>query len=130
MNRFLILAALFAAPAPAQAPPAPGTRQIKIDVSPAGQIVLKKYLGTRDPFIVQRIEQLRGVAQQMQVLSSAPRLDLVRLEALMRQQEALEGTIKRRGNDRTLAMLRELSDADRTKFVRSFRPMAKPPGAQ
>lgn len=130
MTRFLILLAALAAPAAAQTPP-PGTRQVKIDVSPAGQAVLKKYLGVRDPGVAPLVEQLRAVTRQMNALADAPRLDLARLQALMRQQEQADAAIKRRGNDRTLAMLRELSEADRLKFLRSFRAAqaaARPPG--
>lgn len=116
----VLLLATLAAPLAAQAPP-PGARQIKIDVSPAGQAVLKKYMGGRDPAINERLQRVRAIAQQMGALSNAPRLDLVRLQALMRQQEALQADIQRRGNDRTLAMLRELSEADRIKFLRGFR---------
>ena len=133
MSRLLLLAlGSLAATAAAQAP-APAPRQIRIDVSPAGEVVVKRYLGTRDPFIVQRLEQLRGLAQQIASLANAPKLDLARLQALMRQQEALQAAVQRRGNDRTLAMLRELSENDRIKFARSFRspqPAAKPPGGQ
>ena len=129
MIRFLAPLALLAAPAFAQAPQ-PVTRQIKIDVSPAGQAVIKKYLlGAQDPFIVQRVQQLRTNAQQSVALADAPTLDLVRLESLLRQKEALQTAIQRRGDDRTLAMLKELPEADRIKFLRSLRaaqPVATP----
>ena len=130
MIRSALLLALLAAPVAAQAPP-PGTRQVKLDVSPAGQAVLRKYMGGRDPAINERAQRIRAIAQQMGALSNAPRLDLVRLQALMRQQEALQADLQRRANDRTLAMLRELSEADRVKFLRGFRAAqaaAKPPG--
>lgn len=128
MIRLLAPLALLAAPALAQAPQ-PVTRQIKIDVSPAGQAVLKKYLGAQDPFIVQKIQQLRANQQASVALADAPTLNLVRLEALMREKEALQTAVQRRGDDRTLQMLKELPEADRTKFLRSLRnaqPAAKP----
>lgn len=131
----LVVIAALATSAAAQAPqaPPPGTRQVRIDLSPAGQTIAKKYLAAPDPVIVERVSQLRGVAQQIAALSNAPKLDLVRLQALLRQQETLQASVQRRGNDRMLAMLRELSEADRLKLVRSFKvaqPSAKPPGAQ
>lgn len=128
----LVALATLSGSAVAQTPP-PGQVQVKIDVSPAGQAVLKKYLGVRDPVVVQHVEQLRAVGQQIGTLANAPRLDLGRLQALMRQQEAIGAAIQRRTNDRTLAMLGELSEADRLKFVRSLRDAragAKPPTAR
>lgn len=121
----LVLAAL-GAPAFAQAPPQ--NRQVRIDVSPAGQAVIKKFLGTRDPAIVRQMGELQSLAQQMVALSNAPQLDLARLQTLMRRQEGIEAAIRRRGNDRMIAMLTALSPADRVKFVRSMRgarPAAK-----
>ena len=95
--------------------------------------MLKRYLGTPDPAVAQQLQQLRDAGRQVAALAEAPRLDLVRLQALLRQQEATEAAIRRRGNDRTIAMLRELSEADRLSFVRSFRAgqaMAKPPAGK
>lgn len=122
MSRLLALSALatMSVSAGAQTPP-PGTRQVKIDVSPAGETVLKKYLGVRDPAIGPILDQLRAVSQQIAGMANTPKLDLVRLRALMRRQESLQAAVQRRGNDRTLAMLSELSEADRVKFLRSFR---------
>ena len=121
MSRAALLAlALLTAPALAQTPP-PGARQIRLDVSPAGQAVLKKYLSTPDPVVAQQARQLQGLGQQLEGIASAPTLDGARLRAVMRQQEAVEATIKRRNNERMVAMLGELSAADRIKFVRSFR---------
>lgn len=133
MRGFAALLALAAAGAAAAQAPAPGQRQVKINVSPAGQAVLKRYLGTPDPAVARQLQQLRDAGRQVAALADAPRLDLVRLQALLRQQEATEAAIRRRGNDRTIAMLRELSEADRLSFVRSFRAgqaMAKPPAGK
>ena len=121
MSRLLALAvAILSAPALAQTPP-PGARQVKIDVSPAGQMVLKKYLGVRDPALVPLVEQLGAVSRQMAGLADSPRAGLARLRALMRRQEGIQVAIQRRGNDRTLAMLGELSEADRVRFLRSLK---------
>lgn len=128
MSKVFALLALAALGAPAFAQAPPQNRQVRIDVSPAGQAVIKKFLGTRDPAIVQQMGQLQSLAQRMVALSNAPQLDLARLQALMRQQEGIEAAIRRRGNDRMIAMLTALSPADRVKFVRSMRgaqPAAK-----
>jgi hypothetical protein len=121
----LLVLALLAGSATAQTPPS-GGRQIRLDVSPAGQAVLKKYLATPDPVVQQQAHQLQGLGQQLEGIASAPTLDGARLRAVMRQQEAVEAAIKRRNNDRMVSMLGELSAADRIKFVRSFRVRPAP----
>ena len=123
------LAILLAAPSVAQTPP-PGTRQVKIDVSPAAQAVLKKYLGVPDPGMRPLAEQLAATSREMAAMADSPRLDLTRVQALMRKQENLQAALTRRGNDRTLAMLKELPESDRLKFLRSLRaarPGSPPP---
>ena len=119
--RALVLAALIGAvAAPVAAQQAPQQRQIKLDVSPAGQAVMKKYLGSPDPQAQALVKQMQGVVGQLRALPKAPKLDLARMQALMRQQETLESQLRRRSNDRTLAMLREMSEADRLKFLRGL----------
>ena len=110
------LAAALAMPAAAQQQRA----QVKLDVSPAGQAVMKKYLGSPDPQTQGLAKQLQGVVGQLRTLPRAAKLDLPRMQALMRQQETLEAQLRRRTNDRTIAMLREMSEADRLKFLRSL----------
>lgn len=111
---------LLAAPSVAQTPP-PGTRQIKLDVSPAGQAVLKRYLGAPDPGMRPLAEQMAAVSRQMVALADGQRLDLARVQVLLRRQESLQAAMVRRSNDRTLAMLTALPEPDRLKFLRSLR---------
>lgn len=110
-------AALVATPVVAQQPKG---RTVKLDVSPAAEAVIKKWMGSRDPVIDKSVRELGSVMQQLRALPSAPRLDLARMTALMRRQEALEAQIRTRGNNRTLAMLREMPEGDRMKFLRSM----------
>lgn len=120
----------------AQGPPLRNARapQPASAVSLAGQAIANKYIFGRDPFIQQRLQRLRANSQAMAALTEAPRLDLLRLRLLMREQERLQAEIKRRADDRSLAMLGEMSEADRIRMVRvsraAQRPMAKPPGAR
>lgn len=117
----LVLAALIAAVAsPIAAQQAPQQRQVKLDVSPAGQAIIKKYMGSPDPQAQAMLKQLQATVTQIRTLPQAPKLDLARMQTLMRQQESLEGQLRRRGNDRTIAMLREMSEADRLKFLRGL----------
>lgn len=127
----LVLAALIAAVAsPIAAQQAPQQRQVKLDVSPAGQAIMKKYMGSPDLPAGALVKQLQATVAQMRALPQAPKLDLARMQALMRQQESLEAQLRRRGNDRTLAMLRELSEADRLKFLRSLAAAGQQAAAQ
>lgn len=123
MRAFAILTLALATAGVAQTP-RPAPRQVRINVSPAGEAVLRRYFSTRDPAIVRDADQLRALGQQMATLAGAPRIDLTRLRALYRQVEAVQADAQRRGNDRTLAMLGELSEADRVTFVRSMRGAA------
>ena len=122
MRGFAALLALAAVAAPTVPAGAQQTaqRQVKLDVSPAGQAIMKKYLGARDPGIDGLLKQLQGVVGQLRQLPRAQKLDLARMQGLMRQQETLQSQISRRNNDRTLAMLREMSEVDRLKFLRGL----------
>ena len=121
MIRLLLAGALVALAAPVAAQQPAPQRQIKLDVSPAGQAVMKRYIGTGDPQAQALMKQLQGVVGQLRALPKAPKLDLARMQTLMRQQEAIETQLRRRSNDRTLAMLREMTEADRLKFLRGLQ---------
>lgn len=113
----LIALAALAVPAAAQQPQ---QRRVQLDVSPAGQAVMKKYLGAPDPQTQALAKQLQGTVGQLRQLPRAAKLDLPRMQALMRQQESIEAQLRRRTNDRTIAMLREMSEPDRLKFLRGL----------
>ncbi len=121
MIRILLAGALVALAMPAAAQQAAPQRQVKLDVSPAGQAIMKRYLGAPDPQVQALMKQLQGTVGQLRQLPQAPKLDLARMQALMRQQETLETQLRRRGNDRTMAMLREMSESDRLKFLRGLQ---------
>lgn len=120
----LLLAAGAQTPAKPAARPAAKTAagasrtQMHFDVSPAGQAVMKKYLGVPDPAFVALAKQLQEVAVQVKGLGAAPKLDMGRLEQLLRQQEQLQAQMRKRSDDRLLAMLGEMSEADRLGFAR------------
>lgn len=130
MKRLLLAAVLVAVAAPVAAQQAPKPGQIKLDVSPAGQAIMKKYLGAPDPEAQALIKQMQGVVGQLRALPGQPKLDLARMQALMRQQESLEAQLRRRSNDRTIAMLRELSEPDRLKFMRGLAAAGQQAAAQ
>jgi len=86
-------------------------------LSPAGQAAVTKYLGAPDPQIESMGRQMQNAAAQVRTLSTAPKIDLVKLEAAVHQQERLESAIRVRANSRMLALLKVLSDADRVAFL-------------
>lgn len=123
----LIALAVPAAPQ-ASTPPAAARGQVWLNISPAGQAIAKKYLGTPDPEMVQLAQRGAGLAQKIRALSAAKTLDMVQLATLIRQQETLQSAMRKRSNDRMLAMLGEMNEADRISFVRGIAT-AQPPKA-
>ena len=120
MRGLLAAAALLTALAGPAAAQAPNRTTVHMDVSPAGQAVIKKWMTGRDPQIEASVKQLRDVATQLRAMPNQPKVDLARMTALMRRQEALEAAIRTRSNNRTLGMLRELPEGDRIKFLRGI----------
>lgn len=94
--------------------------QVRLNLSPAGEAVAKRYLGTPDPKVKVLAERMGEVLRQQRALVAAPKFDLVRLAALLRQREQLQGQMMRVSNDRLLEMLRQLSEADRVAFARGM----------
>ena len=102
--------------------------QIKLNLSPAGEAVAKRYLGGPDPQIQAMAKQLAEIMQQQRALVTAPRLDLARFTALMRKREQLQGQMTRRSNDRMLQLLGELNEADRIALLRGLSNPVPAPG--
>jgi len=120
-----LLLTLAAAGEPQAAKPATQVQQ-KLPangLSPAGQAAVSKYLGAPDPQIETMGRQMQNAAAQVRTLSTAPKIDLVKLEAAVHQQERLESAIRVRANSRMLALLKVLSDADRVNFLRGMAEM-------
>lgn len=106
------------------------TMQLRLDLSPAGQAVAKRYLGTPDPQAQALAARVAEVGRRQKAMVAAPRLDLVQFAASLRQQEQLQGQMMRMANDRMLRMLRELSEPDRVAMLRGLSnptPVPAPP---
>jgi hypothetical protein len=107
-----------------QAPPAaakPAARRIE-GVSDAGNAIFAKAQSTPDPDLIALVRQQRTVRDQLSAAALQTKVDVERVEELLRKSEELQGQIRTRNNDRMLAVLRELPEADRSAFLRGVLP--------
>lgn len=132
MTRRMIGAALAAAVGMAAVPAtAQQKAQVRLNLTPAGQAVAKRFMGAPDPQLVAMNQRAVAVVQRQKALIAAPRLDLVQFAAVLRQREQLQSQIMRHSNDRMLKMLGELSEADRVAMMRGMsNPIITPAPAR
>ncbi|WP_294395124.1 hypothetical protein [uncultured Sphingomonas sp.] len=105
------------APAATPAKQAPAPRRIE-GMSDAGNAVFAKAQGVPDPDLLALVRQQRQVRDQLSAAALASSVNVDRVEELLRKSEDLQGQIRQRNNDRMLAVLRELPEADRGPFLR------------
>ena len=89
-------------------------------------MIAKRYLSTPDPQAKALAARANDLTQRQRALIAAPKLNLAQFTAVLRQQEQLRGQIVRMANDRMLKMLGEMSEPDRTAFMRG---LSNPPPA-
>ena len=65
----------------------------------------------------------------MQLLANAPKIDLVKLEELIKKQESLQSDIRQRTDARMLALVKALPEADRSTFLKGLQPQRAPAAA-
>jgi hypothetical protein len=99
----------------AQQPPTP--KRIE-GVSEAGNALFAKAQSAPDPAMVTLVRQQRQLRDQLNAAGLAAKVDPDKVEALLRQSEEVAGQIRTRNNDRLLAVLRALPEADRAPFLR------------
>jgi hypothetical protein len=105
-------AAVATAPAPAA-----GRRSIKL--SPQGTGVVKQWAAQKDPGLQMLVQQQRDIRSQMETLVNAPKIDVARLEDLMKK---LQSDIRQRTDARMLALVKALPEADRSIFLKGILP--------
>jgi uncharacterized membrane protein len=109
--------AVAAAPAAAAQPPAakrfPG-------VSDAGNAILAKAQATPDPQLQAIGRQSKAAHDQLVSAVMAPVIDLDKVTAAMRAEEAVQAQLRTHSNDRLLAVLKQLSSDDRDTFLRTL----------
>ena len=106
-----------AAPAGAAQPPAP--RRFP-GVSDAGNAILAKAQTTPDPQLQAIGRQGKVAHDQLVSAVMAPVIDLDRVTAAMRAEEAAQAQLRTHNNDRLLAVLKQLSTDDRDTFLRTL----------
>jgi hypothetical protein len=125
MKALLPLALLLAAtPGLAQQPPAqprPAPRQID-GMSEAGNAIFAKAQAAPDPQLLALVRQQRVLRDQLAAAALQTTVDVDRIGALLRKAEDVQSQIRARNNDRMLAVLTQLPDADRSIFLRGVLP--------
>jgi hypothetical protein len=121
----MVLGAVLA-PLALQAAPA---ARVNVPLSPAGQAVAKKYLGSPDPQAQAIARQMQASAGKVRALAAAPKLNMAQLAALIGEQQRLQAALRKRSDDRVMAMLDEMGEADRLAFVRGMTAPRQPAGA-
>lgn len=114
--------AVMAAPATVVQPPVPKRFP---GVSDAGNAVLAKAQTTPDPQLQALAKQQRAAHDQLMSAVMAPVIDVEKVTAAVRQEEAAQAQARAHSNDRLLAVLKQLPDDDRGTFLRTLM-MSRP----
>ncbi|MDB5687514.1 MAG: hypothetical protein JWR77_2103 [Rhizorhabdus sp.] len=138
MIRFSLLATILLPSALlAQTVAAPKPTPVKIVAGPQraplsdeGRTIAAKIYGTPDPRSQQIAADLAALRAERTAMVAVSPIDLDRLEAVLRKEEALLAEARTRANDRLMTLLRALPEADRIITVQNMaippKPAAKP----
>ncbi len=113
-------------PAPVKLVPGP----VRAPLSDEGRSVAAKVYGTPDPRSQQLVAELAALRAERAVLTAVAPIDLDRLEALLRKEEALQAESRTRANDRLMTLLRALPEPDRVIMLQNMAIPAKAAGAK
>lgn len=130
MKELTILAALFVAGAAQAVTPVPSTpaaakpqaapaapRKIP-GVSDEGNAILAKAQVAPDPQLQGIGRQLKAAHDQLVSAVMAPVIDVDRITAALRSEEAAQALARTHNNDRLIAVLKQLPDEDKGTFLR------------
>ena len=134
MKALLPITFLLAGAAVAQVPPvqgrpgaaAPVQRKIP-GVSDAGMAILDKAQAAPDPQLSGLIRQQRSVHDQLMAAVMAPKIDVDKVAAILKQSETLQDQLHLRSNDRLTAAVRMLPEEDRGPFLRALMTQSGAP---
>jgi uncharacterized membrane protein len=129
----LMLVAAVASPAVTiKAPPVQLVESAKrIPMSDEGRAIAAKMYSTPDSRTAQITSDLVALRTERAQMIVTPPVDIDRLEALLRKEEALTAEARVRADDRLLVLLRALPEADRAIMLQNLLnaqkvPVAKP----
>ena len=89
-------------------------------VSDEGNAILVKAQTTPDPQLQAIGKQAKAAHDQLVSAVMAPVIDLDKVTAAMRAEEAIQGQLRTHSNDRLLAVLKQMSSDDRGTFLRTL----------
>ena len=121
----LCASAAQAVPVPATAPttakPQPPVAAKRFPgVSDEGNAILAKAQAAADPQLQTIGKQAKAAHDQLVSAVMAPVIDLDKVTAAMRAEEAVQGQLRTHNNDRLLAVLKQMSADDRGTFLRTL----------
>lgn len=117
--------ALPVATAPAAQAPAPKRFP---GVSDAGNAALAKAQTTPDPQLQTLSRQVRAAHDQLMTAIMAPAIDIDKVTAALRQEEAAQAQLRTHNNDRLITVVKQLPEDDRGTFLRTLI-LSRRPGA-
>lgn len=138
----LVAGAAHAAPAPkpvigaptsSAAAQAPATKRFP-GVSDEGNAILAKAQATPDPQQQTINRELKAAHDQVIAAVMAPVIDVDKVSAAIRAEEAAQAQARTHNNDRLISVLKQLPDDDKGTFLRTLvlsrqqRPAAPPSG--
>jgi len=112
-------AAQAAAPAAAPATQAPTPKRFA-GVSDEGNAALAKAQTTPDPQLQTLVRQVRTAHDQLTTAVMAPVIDVDKVTAAIRQEEVAQAQLRTHNNDRLIAVVKQLPEADRGVFLRTL----------
>jgi hypothetical protein len=123
-----------AAASPAAAPKAPPVQLVesakRIPMSDEGRAIAARMYNTPDPRSAEVAGDLAALRAERALMITTPPVDIDRLEALLRKEEALTAEARVRADDRLLVLLRALPEADRVIMLQNLLNAQKGPVAR
>ncbi len=118
------------APAAKAIVPPPGAPVRRVALSTEGRAIAARIVGAPDPRLKEIQAELTTLRQQKAQMIAGVTVDVEKLEPVIRREEALQAELRTRQNDRLMALLRALPDADRIALLHSMANPARPDGAK
>lgn len=121
------VAASRSATAAAAAAPAVARR---VTLSAEGNAAAARVMAMPDPRVAQIQTEIAAIRQEKGQFISGSTVDVDKLEPILRREEALQTELRAKQNDRLLALLRALPDADRVALLNNLANPARPQAAK